>query len=123
MIAGLQKINTLVSHPVHQSVLLRDTPGPTAREHVAERLGSTDTLKRVAQDSFDEIEDSNRNISVALDPVPEILKKFCVEYRETLGFNGHSGRLASAFAPSSIAPYLFRRGSAPSANAGHSGET
>ncbi len=57
MIPGLKEIDSVCGHGVHQPVLLRNSAGPSAGKLVFQRLGLSDPLKRVGEDSLDELQD------------------------------------------------------------------
>lgn len=75
VVAGLQEVDAILTDQVHDAVLLRQTPRPGPRREILEGLRLPDSLKRIAQDRLDQIERSQRDTPVGLDPVPQVFAK------------------------------------------------
>jgi len=56
VIAGLEKIDPILTDDVHQPVLGSDPPGPGAGMEVLEGLRFAESRERLAKDRFDEFE-------------------------------------------------------------------
>ena len=67
-------------------MFLRDAPRPASGERISERFGFADAFEELAQHRFDEIQNSDRNTAVGLDPIPKIFSEFRLENSEPLNF-------------------------------------
>jgi len=52
MISGLQEVDSALSNPIHQPMLLGDSASPATREFKLERLRLSDANKGVPQNSL-----------------------------------------------------------------------
>ena len=66
---------------IDQTVLLVDTPGPSAGKLSAQRFRFTRSAKGVPEHSLDQVEDAQRTPPVGADPVLEVVKTVLVEQR------------------------------------------
>ena len=64
MISGLNKIDPFFANNIHQTVFLRNPARPDACAQIFERLRLADTLKRVAHNGLDQIEDAQSGTPV-----------------------------------------------------------
>jgi hypothetical protein len=79
MEASLQKINPLFRHPIDQSVFLCNPPGPASRQPVTERFWFSESLEWVTQDRVNQVKDSKGDVSLCLNPLPQIFQEFRLE--------------------------------------------
>src|SRR5437899_2514897 len=75
VIPRLQKIDPRSAHPIHQPVLLSNSPRPTSCQHVLQRLRLSNAHKRIAQDSLDQFESPKTNLPIIFDPVAKVLSE------------------------------------------------
>jgi len=74
VVVALEEID-LIGDAVDEAVVLSDSPGPTAAEHVFQRFGFSEAFERVPHDRVHQIKDSPRDSAPVFDPKSEILKK------------------------------------------------
>lgn len=92
VVAGLEKIDSIGPHEIHDAVLLRDATRPRIRCEVAQRLWPTDALKRITPHRLDKIDDTQSDASIILNPVPEIFAELRLEDRSALSRLPGQGR-------------------------------
>jgi len=80
VIPRLQKIDPRSAHPIHQPVLLSNSPRPTSCQHVLQRLRLSNAHKRIAQDSLDQFESPKTNLPIIFDPVAKVLSELRMKY-------------------------------------------
>ena len=62
-------------------MFLRNASRPAARQHEFQRFRLSDPYKWLSQDGLDEIEYSEGDSAVGVNPVPQILTELDVKYR------------------------------------------
>jgi hypothetical protein len=120
VVSRLQKIDPIGAHSVHQSVLLRYSSRPTTCQYVSKRFRFPDSSERIAQNSFHQIEDSKRDISVRLDPVLQIFPEFQLKDGGPLTFLAHPTSLLAIAQRWTASACLFPYGGVPTINGAHS---
>lgn len=83
MIPAHQEVDAIVANEVDKPMFLRDAPGPDIGSQVPEGLRLPDALKRISQNGFHELEDSQRGLSVGIDPEMQVLPELILKDRET----------------------------------------
>jgi hypothetical protein len=96
VVAGLEKVNAFFRNAVNEPVLLRDTSRPASGKRVSEGFGLTRSFKGVAQHRFNQVQHSDCDVAVALDPIPKIFSELGLEDSEPLNFLCHRGVRAAA---------------------------
>ena len=81
MVAGLEKIDSVVRDTVDQSVSSGNAAGPDVGPQMFERLGLPDAFEGVASDRLHELEDAEGHFSVGLDPVLQVLHALILDDR------------------------------------------
>lgn len=79
MVARLKEVDSCVRDKVHDAMLLGQSTRPRSRGEVPERFRFSDAGEWVAHDRFDEIECSQRDLPVGIDPVAKVFSKFWLE--------------------------------------------
>jgi hypothetical protein len=69
VVARLKEINALVSHEVHQPVLLRHAPRPTSVKVELQRLRFPNAVERIPQNGLHEFQDSKGRLAFRSNPV------------------------------------------------------
>ena len=69
-------MDPLIQDEINEPVFTRYSPRPEVGTEVTEQLGFADSLERRAHNCFDEAEDSQRGLSIRLDPPAEVLETF-----------------------------------------------
>lgn len=95
VVSCLQKVDRFIGNPIHKTVFLSNSSGPTAAEHMLQWLWLSGALERVSNDSVNKIEDSQGNRSLVLDPEAKILKKLNLKYCDPLSLAFHQVSLLS----------------------------
>jgi hypothetical protein len=75
VVPSLEEIDALISDAVDQTVFLCDTARPATRKHKSQWLWFSWAVEGVAQDCFNEIENSDRYSALIFDPKPQVLKE------------------------------------------------
>ena len=91
MIAGLEKVNAFRRDAVNESMLLRDASRPAPGKRVSERFRFAQSVKRVAQNGFNQVQDSDCGIAVGPNPILKILSELGLENSEPFNFLWHRG--------------------------------
>ena len=81
MIPSLQKVDPTFCHEMADAVLLGETPRPSARRKVLERLRLANAIEGVTQDRLHEVDGAKGDSSVVFDPVPKIFNELRVKDR------------------------------------------
>jgi len=102
MIAGLQKIDALISYKIDNSVLLGQPPRPNARTKMFEWFRLPDSLERIPQDLFDKVEGTKSCFAVNLHAVPQILAELLLEDRCAFPILQRQDRLPFASFPAFV---------------------
>jgi hypothetical protein len=76
VITGLSKVYPVITYQIDETMLLCQPVGPNTYPEMLQRLGLANPPERVAQNSFNQIEDAQRNPAVCGDAVLQILTKF-----------------------------------------------
>jgi hypothetical protein len=84
VIAAHKEIDPIIPHEIHEPMLLCDSARPNMRAHVAQRLRLSDAAERIAHDGIHEVQDTQRDTAVRLDPEPQIVTEFILESRNAL---------------------------------------
>jgi hypothetical protein len=79
VIAAHEEVDPVITHQVEESMLLRDSTGPDVRTQVPERFWLSDSAEGVTYHRFDEIQHTEGNAPVDIDPVPEIFPKLVLK--------------------------------------------
>ena len=96
MVSSLEEIDGFTGDAVHQPVFLSNPPRPTAGEHIFQRLGLSRPFERIPHHSLHEIEDSDRDATLVLDPKPEVLQKLGLECGDPFSLPLHRASLFAA---------------------------
>ena len=75
MVSSLMKLDLVGGHAIDQAMFLSNATAPATGQRESERLRLTDPFKWVGQNSCYEVEDSESNLTVSLDPVTQIVAK------------------------------------------------
>ncbi len=86
MEASLQKINPFFRHAINQPVLLCDASAPASRQTVAERFWFSDSLEWVTQDCVNQVQHSEGDISLCLNPISQVFHEFGLDDCDSLSF-------------------------------------
>ena len=89
VISALQEIDCGIGDAVDQAMLLSDSPGPTAAQHIFQRFGFSWAFEGVPHDRVNEIKDSYRDSAVVFDPKSEVLKKLGLKYGDPFSRSLH----------------------------------
>ncbi len=81
VVSGLEKIDSVIGHEVHDSVFLREPPRPHAGCEMPERLRLADPGERISEDCLDEIQCPECDLAVSLHPVPKIFQELLLKHR------------------------------------------
>ena len=84
MISGLQEVDTIGTYEINNSMLLSQSPRPGAGSKIFQRLGLSDATEWITQDRFNQVERPQRNLSLRLNPITQVLPKLRMKY----GFSG-----------------------------------
>src|SRR4051794_38211548 len=76
VIAGLKELDSFFRHDVDQPMLLREASGPRAGNQVLQRLRLPDSREWIAEDCFDEIERTKRDLPFVSNPEAKVFPKF-----------------------------------------------
>lgn len=79
VVARLQEVDSCVRDKVDDAMLLGQSTRPRSCGEVLERFRFSDAVKWIAHDRFNEIECSEGDLSVGIDPVAEVFSKFRLE--------------------------------------------
>ena len=90
----LKEIDCFVGDAVHEAMLLSDSPGPAACEHVFQRFGFSGAFERLPQDRIDQIRDAHRHSAFVFDPKSEVLKKLGLKYGNPFSLSLHRASLS-----------------------------
>jgi hypothetical protein len=72
MVPGLQKVDSIAADAIYQPVLLSHAPRPASRQKEFQWLQLADTCKRISQHGFNQFKDTQRDLSIILNPMLEI---------------------------------------------------
>lgn len=89
MVLALEEIDCFIGDAVYEAVLLSDSPGPTAAEHVFQRFGFSEAFERVPHDRINQVKDSYRDSALVFDPKSEVLKKLGLKYGNPFSLSLH----------------------------------
>jgi hypothetical protein len=84
VVTVLQKINPSFTDAINQAMFLGEAARPASGKDVLQKLGLSDSRKRIAQDAFDEFQGAESDSAIRFDPVPKVLPEFRMEYRFSL---------------------------------------
>jgi hypothetical protein len=82
VITAHHEIDTVFPDEIDETVLLGDASGPDATPQVLQWFGFANPAKRLTNDGFNEVQDSRSRFAVNIYPVPQVLAKLILEYRE-----------------------------------------
>jgi hypothetical protein len=90
----LEEIDCFIGNAAYEAVLLSDSPGPTAAEHVFQRFGFSEALERFPHDRINQIKDSHRDRALVFHPKSKILKKLGLKYGNPFSPSLHRATLS-----------------------------
>ena len=102
VVAGLEKIDPSGADRIDQSMFFGDAAGPRAGQHVFQRFRFPDALKWISHCGFDQVQDSQGDPAIGLDPVAQVLAKFGMKDREPLRPACQVRTRAEAFRPIAV---------------------
>jgi hypothetical protein len=73
VVTRLDKVNSVICNSVNQPVFLGNSPGPASGQLIPKRLRFSDSFEGISQHGFRQIEQLDRNATVNLHPIPQIL--------------------------------------------------
>ena len=79
VITALEKINSVVTHEVHEPVLLSDSPRPGPGCEVFQRFRLSGPFERIADHRFHEIQNLESDSAIFAHPPAEILQKLALK--------------------------------------------
>ena len=85
MVTGLEEVDLVATYEVDNSVLLGKPARPRAGWEELERFRLADAGERIAEHGFHDGENSEGDLSVVLDPKPEVLPELELEDRDPFG--------------------------------------
>jgi len=94
VVSALEEIDCFIGDAVYEAVLLSDSPGPAAAEHVFQRFGLSEAFKRIPHDRINQIKDSHRDSALVFDPKSEVLKKLGLKYGNPFSLSLHRASLS-----------------------------
>jgi hypothetical protein len=94
VILSLEEIDGIIGDAVYEAVLLSDSPGPAAAEHVFQRFGFSNAFERVSHDRIHQIKYSQRDSALVFDPKSEVLKKLGLKYGNSFSLSLHRASLS-----------------------------
>lgn len=116
MVPSLEKIYPFIPHHIDNAVLLRYTTGPCTWRQILQWLRFANSSKRITQYVFNELDNSERCLSIVLYPVLHVLDK--LRLKDGLAIFIRQGRpRPRAHQPSKSAPHPLALGQARQANA------
>ncbi len=89
MVAPLQELDPVSGNSINEAVFLSDASTPTPCQHKSKWFRLADACERIAQDCFNQIEHTNRRLSIRLHPKSEIFPELREEYRDALSALAH----------------------------------
>jgi hypothetical protein len=82
--SGLEEVDPIPAHEIHEPVFARQAAGPYTSELVSQRLGFADTLEGIAHGRFDKSKNPQRSAAIGFNPIPQIISELRFEDRCTI---------------------------------------
>ena len=84
VVAGLDKVDSIVADDIDEAMLLGEPPGPDIGAQILEWFGFADPAERLAHDGFDEGKNSESCAPISLDPIAQVVAKLGLKHRIAL---------------------------------------
>ena len=109
VVSGLENVDPIRPHPVHQAILLGDPPAPHIGAEVAERLRLPFAVMRRAACRLDQLRYLPRDPGILVYPIPEVIQRLRLNLKPSLPFR-FLLRRAPLFLPGHALPVEPDRG-------------
>src|SRR6266853_664275 len=113
VIAGRQKGDPVGVDTINEPVFLCNPARPRTGQLIFERLGFSQTRKRAAYDIFHERHDTESDLRVGPDPIPEVLAKLRIEDCRSISLRGQDRTLAGFHLQSTVESRAHRPDATP----------
>ncbi len=79
MVPGLEKVDAFVGHQINDPMFLRQAPRPGSRREILQRFRFRNSREWIAENSFDDLQRTQCNAPIDINPVPKIIPEFGME--------------------------------------------
>lgn len=86
MISCLQKFDPIVEYRIYKAISFRHPARPDVAAHVLQWLRLANTFVRISHRGLDEIEHTQRDLSIGVYPVPQIIATLVLNHGTALAF-------------------------------------
>lgn len=89
MVTRLQKFDPIVKYLIDEPIRFIDTARPHIPTHVPEVLRLPNTIIGIPKRSLHQVEHAECHLAICIDPVPNVLTAFILDYRDPFPCGGH----------------------------------